>query len=351
MNARAINHFGNAAFVSVGATPLNNEAELAAKDAFAKGATDKVLALRKGATENESLKQSKAKTFGDADEMQQNDPNAEISKEAVRFAIKNYKLSPDLLGKASYKNVAGLMKTAEDMKKFQETIASRMATQHENNEARKERLSTANSDRLNKRWSEFSNKSNAQSASSRSAFGKAANISRAAEALEGTVANYPDLNNLDSRQIAEIAKGLDSILSQGGSTVSGSEHLIPKSAQGKVASLHEYLSGLPKGAQQGAFVKRLLDTVQKEKEIANKQIEKISNRIGVGYEDLKKADPEHFNRVVIGDSGDDQSVESQSQSKVSSNSSSSSLQPGYIDDGHRFKGGDPNKKENWELVK
>ncbi len=132
----------------------------------------------------------------------------------------------------------------------------------------------------------------AETASSRSALGKAANIGRAAEAMNMLATQYKDQNSLDKRQIYELATSLDAMLKGGTSTISGTEHLIPKTYQGDASKIEEYITGLPQGAQQAEFVKRAVETVNREKDLANEQVKRWSKSHAPTFKRLKEKDPE-----------------------------------------------------------
>ncbi len=137
----------------------------------------------------------------------------------------------------------------------------------------------------------------AETGSSRSAFGKSANVIRSAEAAEALIDQVPN-GDLDNRQIKELARSVDSMLSNGAATITGSGGLIPSTASGDAAKIEEYISGLPKGAGQQAFVKRLQDTIRREKQIAGKQINGTQNKVLSAYSHLKKKAPERYDDMM-----------------------------------------------------
>lgn len=135
-------------------------------------------------------------------------------------------------------------------------------------------------------------------ASSRSAFGKAANINRSAEAIETLIKQMPNPNDLDVRQIQEIARNLDAMLTSGAATVTGTAKLVPKSYSGDAAKIAEYITSLPVGAGQGEFVKRMLDTVEREKQLATRQINQTHNKILSSYSHLADKSPDRYNEML-----------------------------------------------------
>jgi hypothetical protein len=275
----------------------DNQSFMKALNARSNAGVDNLQARRKGASEEESLKQSKAKSFGDADEMQQNDPASPVSHAAQEFAIK-LGLNPDAVKKSSYANIQKLMTEKRLNDQFEESVKARLQSANLARDSKKEGADARSDEKTNKRFSELNNKLTSEIASSRSAFGKAANVHRSAEAIETLVAGIPNPNDIDSRQIAELARSLDSMLAQGAATVSGSAHLIPSTASKDLAHIQEYLMGIPKGTQQGEFVKRMTETVKREKELARKQIAATGKKITAGYSDLQKRDPERWNEVM-----------------------------------------------------
>lgn len=172
-------------------------------------------------------------------------------------------------------------------------MASREMMQQNKAETSKEKQAAE----TDKRFSKLSDKLVSEMASSRSAFGKAANTIRSAEAIERLAANI-DPNNLDLRQITEVARNLDSMLSSGQATISGMKKLIPETSLGSASKIAEWISNQPKGANQGAFVNRMLDTVKREKELAAEQIKRTQGKVLSGYTDLKKKDPNRWEEVM-----------------------------------------------------
>lgn len=152
-------------------------------------------------------------------------------------------------------------------------------------------------DTATKRFDDLNKKLTSEIASSRSAFGRGANTVRSAEAIE-RLAGGTDPNNLDTRQITEIARNLDSMLSNGSPSISGMNKLIPNTAMGSAAKIEEWLLSKPRGAQQGEFVKRMLDTVTREKNLAREQLQRTQGSILGSYTDLQKNYPDKFKDVL-----------------------------------------------------
>lgn len=148
-----------------------------------------------------------------------------------------------------------------------------------------------------KRFDTLSKALTSEIASSRSAFGKAANIKRAADSIDQMVGSA-DPNNLDNRQIGELARNLDAMLSSGQATIGGMKKLIPETSLGSAAKIEEWLLNQPKGAQQGEFVKRMMDTVHRERDLAGQQIKQTQGKIFGSYKDLQKKHPEKYQELL-----------------------------------------------------
>lgn len=184
-----------------------------------------------------------------------------------------------------------------------------------------------------KRLDDLGKKLTAETASSRSSFGRAANNIRAAEAIEALVEqSHGDLNSLDSRQVYELSKSLDGLLSAGQSTISGTEHLIPHTYRGNISKIAEMITNTPKGAQQGDFIKRTVETVKREKQIAKDQIKSAQGKILGPYKETLRRRPEDA-RDILAPHGldfmlDEQPSESKSE-KASESKAKKVVKKGY----------------------
>ena len=117
-----------------------------------------------------------------------------------------------------------------------------------------------------------------------------------AEAVEALILdeNGNLKKDIDKRQIQELAKGLDNLLTSGVSTVSGVHELVPVSAQGNLQSLQEYITGIPTGGAMDDFVKKLAETVQREKNLRRDQLVRAQvSGLGVAA-NLRKTNPDEY---------------------------------------------------------
>lgn len=188
------------------------------------------------------------------------------------------------------------------------------------NETHKDRIANAQSAQevkdenlTNSQFMKMSEKLSAARASSRSAFGKAALNKAAAERIEALVEGR-SLNDLDNREIQEVARSLDSLLAQGQPTISGAHELVPKTLVGNAAGIAEYLTNQRQGAGAQSFLAQMIKTVKREKELADKQKGKYIKEMIPGYSHLEAKDPERFNTLLDGVLGQNQEATRSPQS-------------------------------------
>lgn len=161
-------------------------------------------------------------------------------------------------------------------------------------ETRKAKQTKEDTDRFDK----LSKTLTSEIASSRSAFGVAARNAQSIENAKALLDGVLDYNELDNRQVYELSKTLDRILSQGAPTISGSEKLTPETARSRVQKQLEFISNKRKGAQLGEFVKTTEETLNREQDIAKKQIQATQKKILSAYDDLYAKNPEKFNTIL-----------------------------------------------------
>lgn len=129
-------------------------------------------------------------------------------------------------------------------------------------------------------------------------FGVSKQIFDRAERLESLAGALPD-GNLDSRQMEELAIGLNSMLS--GSNTGASEQvksLVPQTIWGDAQKLKEWFVNNPTGLQQQEFVKRMLGSISREKQTAEQQMNRTRFSRIAKYSDLASSNPDDFNSVL-----------------------------------------------------
>lgn len=241
------------------------------------------------------------------EEKQMNDPTSQASgfqRKAMR----------DMLNKIGYKSLSDKITDNLSAKQVQSLMGNvniqNLMTQYEALQGRKE-LKAMGMEQLKataktkmdeqdfRRFDQAAKVLNPDLARNNTALGRNANIIRSSKALKTLVAPY-DLNNLTTEQVYEIAKGLDAMLAPGAPTVSGIEKLIPKSARGDLSKINKYISNKPVGAGQGAFVKNLMDSVDREEIQARKNIIQSSKGLLAPLRQAAERHPEEFQGMLIG---------------------------------------------------
>lgn len=130
------------------------------------------------------------------------------------------------------------------------------------------------------------------------AFGVSKQVYDRAERLESLASAFKD-GNLDSRQVEELAIGLNAMLS-GANTGAQQQvkSLVPNTIWGNAQKVKEWLVNEPQGLQQQAFVQRMLGSISREKATASDQIKRTQfQRIG-RYADLEKSNPDGFSNTL-----------------------------------------------------
>ncbi len=131
-------------------------------------------------------------------------------------------------------------------------------------------------------------------------FAKNAARVQQADRLKGlyTEANG-DIRNLDSRQLEEMSLGMAKLLSDTGASGRAQvEALVPKSVWGDGKKLAEWLTNDPKGTDQIEFVKRMAETIEREREIASNQVKSAQVSRLSAFEKLKHRDPDRYNQII-----------------------------------------------------
>lgn len=108
-----------------------------------------------------------------------------------------------------------------------------------------------------------------------------------------------NISNLDQRQIEELAIGANSLLSNSNtSAVSQVKALVPQTIVGDASKLKEWLTNDPTGTNQVAFVKKLSDTVDRERNVAVDQVKNAQVQRLSAYSKLRNGRPDEYNAIV-----------------------------------------------------
>lgn len=115
-----------------------------------------------------------------------------------------------------------------------------------------------------------------------------------------------NISNLDSRQTEELAIGLNSMLSGSGQgSANQVAALVPSTVRGDANKLKEWLTNEPTGSDQQAFVQRMADTVQRERDIAANQVKNVQLARLAAHSGLQQKAPDLYANVIHGYGIDD----------------------------------------------
>lgn len=271
-----------------------------------------------GATAGQAvLDQQKAQRdqkLSDFDSQAENDPSSPQSKAAQQMAqATGFKGDVSKLTAAKYKQFSPLL---SKMMETKQRSADRQALLGQRDEIAKQR----GEDRANKLNDDLVMKMQGDMDPNKARGGNLAKNQAQidqADRLKGLYTESGgDLRNLDSRQMEELAIGMNKMLSgsSGGST-SQVEALLPHSIRGDSQKLKEWLLNDPKGADQQKFVARMAETVEREREIAQKQVRHAQAQRLSAYSKLKQSDPERYKQVLNAYGIDDSDIDEKGQYK------------------------------------
>lgn len=160
-------------------------------------------------------------------------------------------------------SIGGLVKVADERAKFQTSL----------NVAGIRATATNNPDKqLENFGKEVANPS------ARSSLGIAKQMVDSADAVKQLTESYVPKNatpeqrvaaydKLDRRQVAEVVRSLDRLLSRSAPTVHGQETLTPDTVEGLFMKYGEKGLGTPQGLNQGKFIERMVDSVDRERKM------------------------------------------------------------------------------------
>lgn len=108
-------------------------------------------------------------------------------------------------------------------------------------------------------------------------------------------------NNLDEREMIELAAGFARLVKGGTPTQHEAASLVPpKNLQAGVAGIKEWLFNEPKGRDQLKFVEKMAHSVQRQREIAENIIAGTKAQRVNAFQRLKKLDPDQWSAVLQG---------------------------------------------------
>ena len=223
------------------------------------------------------------------------DPNSQESKNAQQIFQGTFgkQYNPDQISKMSANDVESAMKPLEVKSKLDEQAVKNRTLNFAKDQAMSDRKTS-----INQKYADGLKKDLDADAGRTGNFGSVSKKVMQAQNLETLANAFPD-GNLDSRQVEELSLGLANMLAgSGGTSRAQVEGLIPHTWSGKAANVQEWITSDPKGAGQQEFVKRMMHTIEREKETSLNQLNSIREQRLSSHKNFSKSDPEAFKSIV-----------------------------------------------------
>jgi hypothetical protein len=216
------------------------------------------------------------------------------------------------------------------------------------------RLTNTNDDKIENDVRKLRDSLDVNKISTRSGVGQAVRNYNAAVSAEALLA--PHMQNPDAvtpQQFYEISRNLDRITSQGNATLGGAEHLLPRSLWGDLSAIKNYFTNQAGGANMGDFVKNFYQAIEREKAVNDGIVNGEIKRRMAGEEGsrLQKLAPNRFNDIIAEFKDQLYHLPDNTMPQINPNIGKTAPRAGDVEDGHRFKGGNPADPNNWELIK
>lgn len=247
--------------------------------------------------------------FIELKEQEKNDPNSPSSKQAR--AIYKQITGEDAPSNVSSADLEKQNPIIASMMKKREEIASREFIAGENAKQRAHALEMLKLEReekakqnialkdeqtmmkINEKWMSPS------MGSSRSNAARNQAIINASQKIDALIKSQKNPNDLTNRDVYEIAKSLDAMLSIGAPTISGTKELKPQTIISRLSGLGEEALNRPVGAGLGDFIKRTAHLIERERKIAQNQLNAVHQQLLEGIpETYKQRNPEEMKKLT-----------------------------------------------------
>lgn len=106
--------------------------------------------------------------------------------------------------------------------------------------------------------------------------------------------------NLNPQQMPELAQSVAGLIGGSSAAQAQTEHLLPKSFSRDAAGVLQYLTNEPHGAGQQAFVQNMVETAQREAQVAQQGIDQVRGQLGAKHQRILRSNPEAARRVLQG---------------------------------------------------
>lgn len=119
-----------------------------------------------------------------------------------------------------------------------------------------------------------------------------------------------DLNAKTPQQVREATTALASVIANGGSSAMGQiEELTPHTLQAKLANAKQFLLNEPQGAEAQDFLRQILETAAREKDVISKQVHSGQVQKLPVYAHLRGKDKTRFNSILKGAGIDPEAID------------------------------------------
>ena len=257
-----------------------------------------LVAQQKAGTD--AMQQARAQEENDPDS-----PTSVATRKVYAPILTKAGMDPETLEGMSAQDVKDYLQNPIEFKQKQDQIqASKQATL----EAQQARLQQQSEDRANKQDSRQQQQdqktavdlqTKLDSSGARAGnFGKAGAMSMAADRINAILRQYPD-GNIPKAQTEELASASAALV--GGGSIQSQNQLnaiVPQSLWGNAQALAAWLTNEPRGLQQQEFIKNIADSANREKEVADKQMDDIKVQRLAAYNDYAQRNPESFSRII-----------------------------------------------------
>lgn len=235
-----------------------------------------------------------------------NDPSSKYSQIMKNFLAPKLKAAGIDVDSEDYKNMSGadlqsvakMVETDSNAKLKQDYL---MTVKKAANDQKQALADQKTEDRFDKNFTTFSNNlAKPELAGRMGPVAKNIGIRDSADRINALIDGAGgDYNKLTNSQVFEIAKSMDSMLSNGATTMSGTKEFQPDTWKGKFAHFAEQATANPQGAGEGGFVKLYKDTIDREKKLANQKVQNFYEdaRQGISDNDYE-ARKDQYDRVI-----------------------------------------------------
>jgi hypothetical protein len=225
-------------------------------------------------------------------DQEKEDPNSPISKRMREIAGPMLsRLNVKLPETATY---------AEIQKNF--PLYTKMISEQSEQETKAEQRQKTSEEKIEKqdttRFDKLSKQLDPSRQSGRSQLGRDAQSLAVIQNAKALLKGEKNLNDIDSRQVYEVVRQLDRVVSGGQATITASEHLDPQTFQRQVQTFLEKLTNSRKGAKAGSFLKANLETFDREEQVAKERLEKSALAGASSYKDLMEKYPEKWDEMM-----------------------------------------------------